>query len=54
MVVVIKMKILFVCIANVNRSPTFEKWVNCNTRHICKSAGTHPYKKENKVTKELI
>jgi predicted protein tyrosine phosphatase len=37
-----KMKILFVCHANVNRSPTWERWFQKNRpQYEVKSCGTH-------------
>ncbi len=35
------MKLLFICLAGINRSPTFAKWVNKNTKHKARSLGTH-------------
>lgn len=33
------MKILFICSGGIQRSPTFAKWVNNNSKHDAKSMG---------------
>jgi predicted protein tyrosine phosphatase len=47
------MKILFVCDANLNRSPTFEKWFKENTEYEVKSTGTF-FGYPEKIDKKLL
>lgn len=46
-------KLLFVCTANLQRSPTAENLFNGNKNYEAKSAGIHPYAPQT-VTKELV
>ena len=47
------MNLLFICDANLNRSPTFEKWFNRHTKLKAKSAGIF-YGYPNQLTQELL
>ena len=50
----IRIKILFVCTCNINRSPTFERYFKRNFKeHDVRSAGTH-YGYPYQVNKELL
>lgn len=47
------MKLLFICLGNLERSPSFEKWFKENRTHEVKSCGTDP-RSPCHVTVELL